>query len=114
MKRGLRLILMTLKKETVRDGSGAIIGYTWQVPSGGFRGKRIGGYTQPWKQLDRAAAARWVHLSHFEATKAARDGVVGHVDTDETERTSVLPVETMRQLVWGAENETDNEERSAA
>lgn len=61
---------MTLKVQPVRDAAGAPIGHTWQVPSGGYRGKRIGGYTQPWKALDRSDAERWVHRSHFDATVA--------------------------------------------
>ena len=61
----------TRDKQAVLDASGNIIGHTWRVPSGGFRGKRIGGYTQPFKKLDRADAERWVHLSHWDATHSA-------------------------------------------
>jgi hypothetical protein len=61
-----------LNLQAVRDGTGKLIGHTWRVPSGGFRGKRIGGYAQPFKQLDRSDAERWVHLSHWDATQAAR------------------------------------------
>ncbi len=60
-----------LDKAAVRGEFGQTIGHVWRVPSGGFRGKRIGGYAMPWKALDRYDAIKWVTSSHRDAQAVA-------------------------------------------
>lgn len=60
-----------LNKQTVLGCFGEVIGHTWRVRAGGFRGKRIGGYAMPWKTLDRYDAIKWVVNSHRDAANVA-------------------------------------------
>jgi hypothetical protein len=85
---------MTLDVKPVRGEFGQLIGHTWRVPSGGFRGKRIGGYAMPFKALDRYGAIKWVVSSHRDAAPTP---------VDDEPATAAIPYETMTQLVHGTE-----------